>query len=161
VVLGNDAIVTTALKGNVGIGTTSPTEKLEVVGNVYASGGGVLMTDTSVYADYVFEDYVEGTSELNKTYTFKTLEEVDAFVKLNKHLPGVTGIKELEKTKEGNYVVNITALSGQLLEKVEELFLHTIAQQKELDAKNAEIAALKARMTKMETAINKLINNKQ
>jgi hypothetical protein len=29
-VLGNNSIVTTQLKGNVGIGTTSPTSKLEV-----------------------------------------------------------------------------------------------------------------------------------
>ena len=37
VVLGNDNIVTTALKGNVGIGTTSPGEKLEVNGNIKAT----------------------------------------------------------------------------------------------------------------------------
>jgi hypothetical protein len=34
VVLGNDSIVTTALKGDVGIGTTSPSEKLDVNGNI-------------------------------------------------------------------------------------------------------------------------------
>ncbi len=38
VVIGNDSIVTTALKGNVGIGITSPSEKLEVSGNVKATG---------------------------------------------------------------------------------------------------------------------------
>ncbi len=38
VVLGNDSIVTTALKGNVGIGTTSPGSKLEVAGVMAATG---------------------------------------------------------------------------------------------------------------------------
>ncbi|WP_299114040.1 hypothetical protein [uncultured Winogradskyella sp.] len=143
-------VVMNADTGNVGIGTPTPNEKLEVAGNVYASGGGALLTDTGVYADYVFEDYVDGTSKLNTSYKFKTLEEVDAFILNNKHLPGVTGIKELEKTEDGYYRVNISALSGQLLEKVEELFLHTIAQQKELKAKEAKINELEARLKRIE-----------
>ncbi len=38
VVLGNDSITTTALKGNVGIGTTSPTSRLTVSGDITMSG---------------------------------------------------------------------------------------------------------------------------
>jgi len=48
VVLGNDSITTTALKGNVGIGTTSPTAKLTVQGtNSIASLGSELLTTTA------------------------------------------------------------------------------------------------------------------
>ena len=43
VVLGNDSIVTTALKGNAGIGNTSPTQKLDVTGNIKISNNNSLM----------------------------------------------------------------------------------------------------------------------
>jgi hypothetical protein len=43
VVLGNDSILTTALKGNVGIGTTTPSQKLDVAGNIKLSNNSQLM----------------------------------------------------------------------------------------------------------------------
>lgn len=49
----------------------------------------------------------------------------------NKHLPGVTGITELSKNEKGDYIFNVTKLSvREFLEKVEELYLHVIEQQK-------------------------------
>ena len=45
VVLGNDSIATTALKGDVGIGTTSPEEALDVDGNIQFSYGSILKSE--------------------------------------------------------------------------------------------------------------------
>ncbi|MBT7706888.1 hypothetical protein HN747_05585, partial [archaeon] len=47
VVLGNDSITTTALKGNVGIGTTTPSQKLTISGSISASGA--LYLDGKLY----------------------------------------------------------------------------------------------------------------
>jgi hypothetical protein len=110
--------------GRVGIGTATPTAKLHVIGNVIATGG---------YADYVLEDYVDGTSALNPSYARKSLPEVEAFIKTNKHLPGVTSIKDLKVATNGEYEIDITKLQVQLLEKIEELYLHTIELQKQVD----------------------------
>ena len=136
--------------GNIGIGVQVPSEKLEVAGNIKATGN--IQTSTTTYPDYVFENYLGATATIDKTYTFKSLKEVESFIKANKHLPGVTGIKELEKTSKG-YQVNLTKLSIQTLEKVEELYLHTIEQQKKIDTLKKENNILKARLSKIEALL--------
>ncbi|PHS04182.1 MAG: hypothetical protein COA88_13960 [Kordia sp.] len=113
----------------VGIFTSAPSEKLDVDGNIKASGS--LISGTTTYPDYVFEKYFEGKSNLNDSYQIKSLEEVEQFIKKNKHLPGVKAISELPK-ENNTYVVNTTELSMQMLEKLEELFLYIIEQNKEI-----------------------------
>lgn len=116
-------------------------ETLHVLGSIKTAG--------SSYADYVFEDYFTGTSILNPNYKFKSIYDTEKFIKENNHLPGVTSIKELEKTENG-YSFNLTDLSTQTLEKVEELYLHTIEQQKQIDE-------LKNIVKKQQEQINQLL----
>ena len=110
---------------------------------------GGIQTAASTYADYVFEDYFNGNSSINPNYKFNTLYSVEKFVKQNHHLPGVTSIKNLEKTSDG-YSFDLTSLSTQTLEKVEELYLHTIEQQKQIDE-------LKALVKTQQEQINQLL----
>lgn len=139
----------------IGSGSTAPisTAKLYVSGDVESTGK--FISTSSVYADYVFEKYFTGFSELKKSYKFKPLTEVKEFVKKNHHLPGVTPVGDIIKDSNG-YKVDLSALTMQQLEKLEELYLHVIEQQEQINAKNQEIEALQQNQTRLEERLLKL-----
>ncbi|MGL5276209.1 hypothetical protein [Myroides sp.] len=123
-----------------------PDEKLRVEGSIYARN--------SYYADYVFENYfTKESSALKYDYNFKDLATVESFIKANYHLPGITPVTELEKTKDSGYLINVSELSIQLLEKVEELYLHTIDQQKIIDQQKATLDKQEARLQEKEALL--------
>ncbi|RYF25578.1 MAG: collagen-like protein, partial [Flavobacteriales bacterium] len=121
------------------VGGTAINPKLHVEGDITTSGK--IYTTASVYADYVFEKYFNGSSRINPTYEFKSLNDVRNFIKANHHLPGVASIGELKKVNNG-YTFDMTKLTIQTLEKIEELYLHTIEQKDKIDAQQAEIKKL-------------------
>ncbi|MGE8555835.1 MAG: hypothetical protein ACN6OB_18095 [Chryseobacterium jejuense] len=110
-------------------------------GSEKLSVNGSIKTAAATYPDYVFDQYFDGTSSINSDYTFSSIYDTEKFIKQNKHLPGVTSIKELEKTEDG-YSFDLTKLSTQTLEKVEELYLHIIEQQKQIDLQKKQIDTL-------------------
>ncbi|MGJ1457980.1 hypothetical protein [Sphingobacterium multivorum] len=70
--------------GKVGIGTADPQADLAVNGNILANQIKV-KTDISV-PDYVFEP----------DYKLKSLEEIESYVKENKHLPEIPSAKQIQ-----------------------------------------------------------------
>jgi trimeric autotransporter adhesin len=83
------------------------------------------------WADYVFAD----------DYNLMPLSEVEAFVKANKHLPGVASAEELAETG-----LDLGAMQAKQMEKIEELTLHLIDQNKTIEKQSKEIEELKAQM---------------
>jgi len=61
-------------------------------------------------------------------YKLQNLTDVEKYIKLNKHLPGVKSEKEILKN---GYDVN--EIDAVLLEKIENLYLYIIQQQKEIN----------------------------
>jgi hypothetical protein len=105
----------TIVGDKVGIGTANPDALLTVNGTVHAKE---IKIDLSIpVPDYVFE----------KSYKLKSLKEVELYIKENKHLPEVSSATVMQK--EG---VNIAELNMKLLQKVEELTLYVIEQNKEI-----------------------------
>ncbi len=117
----------------IGSGANTPSrvdsEKLRVYGGVNATSYAVGSTTLNV-PDYVFQKYYTGNSTLKGDYKFvSNLYDVENYLKENHHLPGVTSASEIKKA--GFY--NLEDMQMQSLEKVEELYLHTIEQQKQID----------------------------
>lgn len=103
--------------GNVGIGTDICSEKLTVDGKILSKE---VIIDLNIPApDYVFND----------DYVLQSLEDLDGFLKRNKHLPDIPSGKEIKA--EG---VNIARLNMMLLKRIEELTLHIIEQEKRLQS---------------------------
>ncbi len=123
--VGGSEIVRFRNDGNVGIGTTTPGYKLEVAGNVRATS---FIADTNTYADFVFAP----------GYRLPLLSEVEAHINERGHLPGIPS--EAEARAHG---IDLAALQVKLLQKVEELTLHAIAQEKEIKALRRELHAQK------------------
>lgn len=127
----------TEKNGQIGIGTETPDALLTVKGNIHTQEVLVDLKG-AVAPDYVFENYYEGNSKLNPSYEFLTLKEVEQFIERNHHLPGVPSALELEKKG-----ISLKKMNLILLEKVEELTLYLIEQQKEIEALKETISSPK------------------
>ena len=103
--------------GNVGIGTTTriPTNRLEVNGVIRAKE---VIVENANWPDYVFAP----------NYNLPTLQEVARHIEENQHLPGIPSAAEV--AKEG---VSLSEMNAKLLQKIEELTLYVIQQQKEIN----------------------------
>ncbi|MEO2058869.1 MAG: hypothetical protein ABGW76_02205 [Mesonia sp.] len=142
---------------NMNLSTTTLEHTLTVGGDVYASEGFETPTDT--YPDYVFENYYNGASEILPSYSFKSLAEVEEFIKTNGHLPGV---KSYEEVKAKDFKIELGATSITNLEKIEESFLYIIElnkklklQEEELQEKDQKIEELEERLEKIEKLLLK------
>ncbi len=111
--------------GFVGIGTISPQYKLDVIGTIRAREIKVDLNG----ADFVFE----------KDYRLMPLDELEKFVKEQKHLPEVAPAKEMKENG-----TDLGDLNSKLLQKVEEMTLYIIEQNKELQVLKEKIAKLES-----------------
>lgn len=107
-------LMTITGEGNVGIGTTNPTYKLSVNGNIRSKE---VIVETG-WADYVFDE----------KYKLAPLQEVEKFIQQNNHLPNIPSAKEVEEKG-----LSVGDMQKRMMEKIEELTLYVIEQQKEIE----------------------------
>lgn len=111
----------------IGIGTNSPDELLTVKGKIHTQEV-IVDLNGAVAPDFVFETYYTPFPKLNPTYNFLSLEEIETFIKKNHHLPKIPSAEEIEQNG-----LSLKEMNLLLLEKIEELTIFTIQQQKEID----------------------------
>jgi hypothetical protein len=126
-------------------GTASREFRISPTGALFVNGAA------HTVPDFVFDS----------NYDLMPLAEIESFILKNKHLPNVPSAADIKKNGLG-----LTGMQMTLLEKVEELTLHTISQEKMIDSQsqminsqsqmigsqNQMIAELAERMVALEAA---------
>jgi len=134
--------------GNVAIGTTDTKGfKLGVLGKIAEEEVKVAIYNN--WADFVFA----------KDYHLPSLIEVEKHIKENGHLQNIPSAKEVVKNG-----IFLGEMNAKLLQKIEELTLYTINQEKRINTLEEENKALKAhdkRIAQLEEKIAVLLNTKQ
>jgi hypothetical protein len=98
--------------GQLGIGTTNlGSYRLSVNGNIRSKE----IVVEGGWADYVFD----------KNYKLRPLDEVEKFIRENNHLPGIPSAREVEEKG-----LQVGDTQRKMMEKIEELTLYVIEQNK-------------------------------
>jgi hypothetical protein len=129
--------------GNVTIGTTNPDPGalFTVNGKISAEEVRVLQIaanevtiNNTAWSDFVFED----------NYNLPSLDHVESYIKENKHLPDIPSAKEVEK--EG---LSMADMMKKQMQKIEELTLYMIEQNKQLTELKNENQSIKKELAEI------------
>lgn len=132
--------------GNVGIGISNPANKLDVNGLIHAKE---VKVDLQNWPDYVFK----------KAYNLMSLSEIENFILEKGHLPNVPSADEVVKNG-----VNLGEMDAKLLEKIEELTLYSIEQNKQikkLQQENKQLQQQSEKINALEKQIQELLSTKK
>ena len=134
----HNAISVLRANGYVGIGTTSPNARLAVNGDIHAKE---VKVDLVGWPDYVFKS----------DYELPSLKEVEDHIKEKGHLQDIPSA--LEVAENG---IRLGEMDAKLLQKIEELMLYTINQQKEIQKLIKEMNSVKAQNQELQNQLNQI-----
>lgn len=113
------------------INTTAPATGYELSVNGQIICEELVVQNSAEWPDYVFAE----------DYDLMPLEELQASIAKNKHLPGIPSAKQI-----GANGIPLGEVQRQMMEKIEELTLYLLQQNKRLEAQETELRSLRARL---------------
>jgi len=137
--------------GKVGVNTSvfpASVGGADITGYQLFVKGGILTEEVRVrtgWADYVF----------NEHYKLKPLSEVEDFILRNGHLPNIPKASQIES--QG---LNLGEISVLQQEKIEELTLYAIDQQKTIEEQKQRLGMLESQVFQLKELIQSLIDKK-
>ena len=127
--------------GNVGIGITNPDSKLSVNGKIHTKE---VKVDLIGWSDFVFKN----------DYELPTLKDVEKYINEKGHLKDIPSAEEVEKNG-----INLGEMDAKLLQKIEELTLYTIAQEKKIEKverQNESLKVMNSKLIELQKRLEKL-----
>ena len=124
--------------GYVGIGVSNPTNKLDVNGIIHSKE---VKVDMNGWSDFVFKE----------EYNLPTLEEVEKHIAEKGHLQNIPS--EEEVLKNG---ISLGEMNAKLLQKIEELTLYAIEQEKKNNKQSLRIEVLEKENQSFKNVLERL-----
>jgi hypothetical protein len=131
--INNKACFVAKPDGFIGIGTTNPQYKLDVEGTIRAKEIKVCLQSG---CDFVF----------NKDYKLMNLNDLEKFVTTKQHLPEIASEKDMIENG-----LNMKEFQMKLLQKMEEMTLYIIEQNKKNEKQEQKIKILETKIKKLES----------
>lgn len=113
--------------GRVSIGIATP-----ATGYMLSVNGKIISEEVRVELDVNWPDYV-----FKQDYKLPSLKQVESFIQKNSHLPGIPSAQQVKK--EG---IELGDMNKRLLEKIEELTLYLIQQNKMIETLENKVSVL-------------------
>ena len=122
--------------------STTGNYKLFVEGGILTEKVKVALRSSANWADYVFD----------KDYKLMSLSDVEKYISINKHLPGVDSANDLASNG-----LDVAAMQSKQMEKIEELTLYLIEKDKKIEEQNKAIEKHNAEIEELKLQVKALI----
>ena len=119
--------------GNMNLGATR-----NAAGYKLSVGGKIIAEEVRVNLQANWPDYVFASN-----YNLRTLPELESFIKANNHLPNIPAAAEVEKSG-----IAIGEMQTKMMEKIEELSLYIIEQNKTIELLKQQMEAVQLKTGK-------------